>query len=159
MKTEEKLKQLLSDKGLTISSAESCTGGLIAKRITDIPGSSSIFLGSLVTYTNEMKCKLLGVSPETIRTHTEVSFECATEMAERVRLLTGADIGLSTTGFAGPGGGTQDNPVGTIYVGVSTKDVRYSVRLSLPPELSRSAMRSKAAGTALTLALREAKKL
>ena len=90
---------------LTVSGAESCTGGLIAKLLTDIPGSSSVFCGACVTYTNDIKMKLLGVAPAVIDTHTEVSFACAEAMAEGARRAMQTDIAYSTTGYAGPGGG------------------------------------------------------
>ena len=140
--------------GQTVSCAESCTGGLITKRLTDIPGSSAVVWGGCVTYTNQAKEILLGVNPETIRRHTEVSEEVASEMARGVRLHLGTDIGVSTTGYAGPGGGTPRDPVGTVYVGISTVKGEHVVRLSLAPQHSRDFIRTVAATHALNLILR-----
>ena len=94
----------LAERGLTVATAESFTGGYIGKLITDVPGSSAVFRGAIVAYVNEIKENLLGVSPDTIEKHTEVSFEAALEMAEGVRRLFGSDIAISTTGYAGKGG-------------------------------------------------------
>ena len=116
---EEVVVTGLKEKGMTIACAESCTGGLIAKRITDISGASEVFGYGCVTYWNEAKMGLLGVNPETIERYTEVSAQCALEMARGVRKLSGASIGISTTGYAGPTGGTEEHPVGTVFIGLS----------------------------------------
>ena len=126
---ETALVQLFTQRGLTVATAESCTGGMIGQRITAIPGASAVYLGGCITYTNEMKINLLGVNPATIQSHTEVSEETAAEMAAGVRKRLGADVGLSTTGYAGPTGGTEDNPVGTVYIGIATKDGVTTYRL------------------------------
>ena len=117
---ETALVRLFAQRGLTIASAESCTGGMIGQRITAVPGASAVYPGGCITYTNEQKIRLVGVDPATIDAHTEVSAETAAEMATGVRTRLGADVGLSTTGYAGPGGGTPENPVGTVFVAVST---------------------------------------
>ncbi len=114
---QEELVYLLKKLGMTISAAESCTGGLVAKRITDVPGSSGVFNGSVVTYSNESKLKLLDVSGETLRKHGAVSEETAREMVIGAGKVFGTDISLSTTGIAGPDGGTPDKPVGTVCFG------------------------------------------
>ena len=132
-------------KHLTISGAESCTGGLIAKLLTDIPGSSAVFCGACVSYTNEIKRGVLGVSEETINRYTEVSHECAQEMASGALRVFGSDIAYSTTGYAGPGGGTEQDPVGTVYVGIATRQNTVSYRLSLTEEASRAFIRNSAA--------------
>ena len=107
---------------MTFSAAESCTGGELAKRFTDIPGASEFFLGGVVTYTNEAKSKLLGIDPKLIEEKTAVSYEVAKEMAERVRALLGTDMGVGVTGLAGPDGdGVHE--VGTVFVSLATKDV------------------------------------
>jgi len=121
----------LREKGLTAAAAESCTGGLIAKNITDIPGSSAVFGYGAVTYCNEAKMKLLGVRRETIAQFTEVSEQAACEMAEGVRRLADADIGVATTGIAGPDGGTEENPVGTVWLGLATREKNWAIRLQL----------------------------
>jgi nicotinamide-nucleotide amidase len=110
---------LLTEKKLTISVAESLTGGLVADRITNIPGSSAYFERGLVTYSNRSKTELLGVPENMIKQHGAVSKEVAVLMAEGVRKASGTDIGLSTTGIAGPSGGTDQKPVGTVFVAVS----------------------------------------
>ena len=133
----------------TVACAESCTGGLIAKRLTDIPGSSAAVKGGFVTYTNEMKMSMLGVSGDTLEKHTAVSEQTAAEMARGARMKTGADIALSTTGFAGPGGGTDDCPVGTVFVGISTDAGEAVKRLTLSPDRSRDYIRTLAASHAL----------
>lgn len=139
----------------TLATAESCTGGLIAKLITDIPGSSAAFSGGLVTYTNHLKCKLLGVLPETIEKNTEISLACAVEMAEGARRATDCTVGVSTTGYAGPGGGTVEDPVGTVYIAVSNEKGTVSERFSAPPNANREQVRSAAAHRALELLLEQ----
>ncbi len=116
---EERVSQMLRERGMTIATAESCTGGLIAKTLTDLAGSSDIFGFGTVTYANEAKTKLLGVPADLIEEKGAVSPEVAAAMAEGVRNLSGADIGLGITGIAGPGGGTEEKPVGLVYVGVA----------------------------------------
>ena len=122
---EQTAVKLLRENGKKIALAESCTGGYIAKRITDVPGSSEVFEYGIVSYSNEVKMKLLGVRSETIEQFTEVSEQTAAEMAEGVRLLSGADIGISVTGVSGPGGGTEDKPVGLAYIGFSHQGGTY----------------------------------
>jgi nicotinamide-nucleotide amidase len=104
----------------TIAVAESCTGGLIANRITNVSGSSDTFVNGLVTYSNESKVRLLGVREETLKAHGAVSEEVAREMAEGVRTCSSTDFGISTTGIAGPTGGTREKPVGLAYIGFAT---------------------------------------
>ena len=113
---------LLSQRGLTLAVAESCTGGLLGDILTDVPGSSTYLLGGVVAYHNDLKSALLGVPPEIIRQHGAVSEECARLMARGVRSATGADLGISITGVAGPSGGTPANPVGTVYIGLAGPD-------------------------------------
>jgi len=119
---EEEVGNLLKEKGLTIATAESCTGGLVAATLVNVPGSSEYFKGSVVAYSNEVKEKVLGVNPETLNTFGAVSAQTAREMAEGVRKLLSADIGLSTTGIAGPGGGTAQKPVGLTYFAIATPE-------------------------------------
>ena len=114
------LGEKLRDKKLTVAVAESCTGGLIGKRLTDMAGSSDYFLGSITAYSNQLKKSLLNVSDETLDAHGSVSEEAALEMADGIRNKTKADIGLSTTGISGPGGGTEAKPVGLVYIGLVT---------------------------------------
>ena len=139
----------IKDRGLTLSTAESCTGGLIGKILTDVPGVSAVYAGGIISYTNEVKISQLGVSVETIERYTEVSAETAREMAEGVRERLSTDIGISTTGFAGPDGGNETDPVGTVYIGVATKEQTKVLRLSLDGDSDRAAIRRAAAHVAL----------
>ena len=137
---EEAVFPLLKDKGLTFATAESCTGGEIAKRFTDIPGASSVFLGGAVVYTNEVKARLLGLDPKMIEEKGAVSREVAVALAEQVRRLTGADIGIGVTGLAGPDGdGVHE--VGTVFVSMSVEGNTYVRALSLGPKRTRSYIR------------------
>ncbi|MBK6428785.1 MAG: competence/damage-inducible protein A [Blastocatellia bacterium] len=139
----------LTVKGYTIATAESCTGGLIAKRITDVPGSSEYFLEGLVTYSNGAKTRLLGVPQELIAEHGAVSAEVAEAMATGVKAVSGATIGVSTTGIAGPGGGTEQKPVGLVFIAIAD-DVQVEAK---PYTLfgSRQEIRERASQIALDL--------
>lgn len=120
---EERLEvvvgRLLRQRKLTLATAESCTGGLIGHRITDVPGSSDYYLGTLVAYAAQIKQRLLQVKPQTLRRYGQVSAETAREMAQGVRRVFHASLGVSVTGIAGPGGGSLDKPVGLVYVGLA----------------------------------------
>ena len=119
---EETVFHLLKDRGLTLSTAESCTGGLISKRLTDIPGSSSVLKGGVVSYSNEAKIKFLGVPAGLIEKHGAVSHEVAQAMAEGIRVSAGTDLGVSVTGIAGPDSDGTGKPVGLVYVGLAASD-------------------------------------
>ncbi|HHV95502.1 MAG TPA: competence/damage-inducible protein A [Clostridiaceae bacterium] len=119
---EEVVADLLLSKNVTISVAESCTGGLISKTLTDIPGISKVFISGVVSYSNDAKINILGVKPETIEKYGAVSKYTAIEMAENVRKISNTDIGISATGIAGPSGGTEEKPVGLVYIAMATKD-------------------------------------
>ena len=137
---EEAVFPLLKEKGMTFATAESCTGGEIAKRFTDIPGASSVFLGGAVVYTNEVKARLLGLDPKMIEEKGAVSREVAVALAEQVRRLTGADIGIGVTGLAGPDGdGVHE--VGTVFVSMAVEGNTYVRALSLGPKRTRSYIR------------------
>jgi len=123
---EHELVLLLKEQGLTISTSESCTGGLIAKRITDIPGSSEVFKGSIVAYSNAVKKEFLDVSDETLRIYGAVSEETALEMASSIQEKFKTDVSISTTGIAGPGGGTELKPVGTVCFAFKIKDYQHT---------------------------------
>jgi PncC family amidohydrolase len=114
--------RLLRERGLKLATAESCTGGLIADRVTNVPGSSDYFRGGIVAYAYEAKVGLLNVSWDTLRTYGAVSRETVIEMARGVRIAFGADLALSVSGIAGPGGGLPDKPVGTTWIGLSTTE-------------------------------------
>ena len=121
----------LIEKNITVSTCESCTGGLVAAAITDIPGSSEIFGCGFVTYSNEAKIKLAGVSEKTLKTVGAVSEQTAREMARGAREKSGSDIAVSATGIAGPGGGSAEKPVGLVYIAISTKDGETVKKLNL----------------------------
>jgi PncC family amidohydrolase len=121
MTLEEKLYALLIENHKTIAFAESCTGGLIASRVTDVPGASDYFEAGVVSYSNRAKREFLGVSAEVLAAKGAVSAETATEMAEGIRRVAGVDIGLSVTGIAGPGGGSPEKPVGTVFMALAAE--------------------------------------
>lgn len=123
--------ELLSRHKLTLAAAESCTGGLISQTLTNIPGISSVFMGGVVTYSNDAKEEYLGVKKETLQRHGAVSRQTAEEMAEGVRSRLKTDIGVSVTGIAGPGGGTPEKPVGLVYVGLSSEKGTITKELRL----------------------------
>ncbi|MBQ3589333.1 MAG: CinA family protein [Clostridia bacterium] len=148
-----KIVDILKQRGLTLSTAESCTGGLVAKSITDVSGCSSVFYGGVVSYDNSVKQGVLGVKEETLNTYGAVSYETAREMAQGVRRALNTDIGISTTGIAGPGGGTPTKPVGTVYIGIATSDSVQSIRLNINENFSRSEIRAQACYQLLKLLL------
>lgn len=139
--------------GIKLATAESCTGGLIGSLITGVSGASEVYCGGIICYTNEVKIGVLGVPEEVIAEHTEVSFEAAEEMAARVRGLMRADIGISVTGYAGPTGGTEKDPVGTVYVGLCASDVSETWRLSFDVGATRDEVRAASAGFAIEAAM------
>ena len=114
--------EIFREKGLSLALAESCTGGMIAETITNVAGASDIFYGSAVTYVNSAKEHILGVARETLEKHGAVSSECAEEMACGARSVYGADVAMSVTGIAGPGGGSEAKPAGTVWFGLAAKD-------------------------------------
>jgi len=118
---EKVIVDLLSERGETLAIAESCTGGFVAHRVTNVPGSSAVFTQGFVTYANEAKTRALGVPAALIREHGAVSAEVATAMAEGARAAAGVDHALATTGIAGPGGGSETKPVGTVFIALATK--------------------------------------
>lgn len=149
---ESSVGQLLKNRGATLALAESCTGGLLAKRLTDAPGSSAYFTEGLVTYSNEAKEHLLGVAHETMMEYGAVSEAVAKEMAEGARKISGSDYGLSVTGVAGPGGGTEEKPVGLVWLGLADADGAIAVDLDLSAwAASREAIRERSANRALDL--------
>jgi nicotinamide-nucleotide amidase len=133
----ETCARMLTDDGKTLAVAESCTGGLITSRIIDIPGCSNFFIEGCVTYSNKAKENRLGVSKNTLESYGAVSEECAREMAEGLLKTSGADYALATTGIAGPDGGTEDKPVGTVFIALSHGGKTQVVRLGLHGERAR----------------------
>ncbi len=125
---EQVLGELLRARGLTVATAESCTGGLISHLLTNVPGSSDYYLGGVVAYANDVKRELLGVNDATLRTVGAVSREAALQMARGVRRLLGADYALAVTGIAGPGGSTPGKPVGLVYIALTGPGVERCER-------------------------------
>jgi nicotinamide-nucleotide amidase len=149
---ESAVARLLQAQHSTLALAESCTGGLLAKLLTDMPGSSEYFKEGLVTYSNESKERLLGVPREMLAEHGAVSEPVARKMAAGARKLSGADLGLSVTGIAGPDGGTEEKPVGLVFVGLSDAEVTFAERLDLSAwARSRDAIRERSANRAFDL--------
>lgn len=149
---EEAVLNLLKEKNVTLSTAESCTSGLLAKRITDISGASAVFMGGVVTYSNASKSNLLGISSELISDKGPVCREVAELMAKNVRERLGTDLGIGITGCAGPNSDEKNTPVGTVFVALASKDEVFCRHLSLG--LDRERVRSTAAGHALDMVRR-----
>ena len=149
---EEVVLALCRERGLTLATAESCTGGLVAARLTSIPGSSDVFVGGVVAYSNDVKRRELGVPEQTLEAHGAVSEETAAAMAQGVRERLGADVAVSVTGVAGPGGGTEEKPVGLVYLHAVGPDGARSVSFSVPSD--RESIRRRAAVAALHLVRR-----
>lgn len=153
------LVQALREKNMKIATAESCTGGMISQKITDISGASAVFDCGICSYANHIKNKVLGVKEATLATYGAVSEKTAQEMARGVRLLAGADIGISTTGIAGPLGGTKYKPVGLVYIGISTeRGLRHEKLLLGEGGNDRERIRTLAAEAAMYLALKQIEK-
>ena len=148
---EIQVGQLLSTRGLRLVLAESCTGGLLGSRISDVPGSSEYFLGGVVAYAYEAKADLLGVSWDTLNTKGAVSRETVLEMARGVRQRMKADIGVSVSGIAGPGGGTPEKPVGTTWIGLAAEDGEWAKTYQFSGD--REENKISAVDAALTLLL------
>jgi nicotinamide-nucleotide amidase len=143
---------LCRERGLTLVTAESCTGGLVAARLTSIPGSSEVFLGSVVAYTNELKERELGVGREVLEEHGAVSAEAARAMAHGARERLGADVAVAVTGIAGPDGGTEEKPVGLVHLHAAGPSGEKARRIDLPGD--REMIRGRATAAALHLVRR-----
>jgi competence/damage-inducible protein CinA-like protein len=143
---------LCRERGLTIGTAESCTGGLVAARLTSVPGSSAAFLGSVVAYANEVKAGELGVPEGMLERHGAVSAEVAEAMAQGARARLGVDVAVSVTGIAGPDGGTEEKPVGLVYLHAAGPDGDLALEFNLPGD--RDAIRGRSAASALHLVRR-----
>ena len=135
------------ERALTLGTAESCTGGLVGARLTDVAGSSDVFLGSVVAYSDEVKRRGLGVPEELLHTHGAVSAEVAAAMAAGAQTALGVDVAVSVTGVAGPDGGTPDKPVGLVFIHASSPAGEAARRLQLPGD--RGAVRARATSVAL----------
>ena len=148
-KMEEVVGLKLTIGGYTLSVAESCTGGLIAQRLTDVPGSSKYFIEGVVAYLNDAKTRTLGVEPVLLLEHGAVSAPVAEAMAEGIRKRARTDFGLSITGIAGPGGGTEEKPVGTVFIAIASEAGTEHRKLKLPGD--RQLIRWRASQAALDL--------
>lgn len=146
---ESVVSRMLLDRGLGISLAESCTGGLIAKLLTDMPGSSAYFMYGVVSYSNEAKMKLLGVSGDTLQKYGAVSAETAREMAAGARSIGGTGLSLAVTGIAGPDGGTPEKPVGLVYIGFAAGETVTARKFLFPGD--RDTVRRQTANAALNM--------
>ena len=144
----------LKNKQSKLATAESCTGGLISKSVTDIAGSSAVLAGGMVTYTNRIKIDVLGVDENIIKEHSEVSYACAEAMAKRAKEVFGTDYALSATGYAGPDGGTEKDPTGTVYIGIATPTGVRSERICIE-NATRTQVRNAVAYYALKMLLNE----
>ena len=145
--------QALNRREMTLSTAESCTGGWLGKLLTDIPGSSAHYLGGVISYTNQVKRELLGVSAEALDTCGAVSDAVARQMAEGVRQRIGADFGVGITGLAGPNGDGSDNPVGLVYIAVSAAEKTLCNRYVFDGD--RETVRRSACDAALKMLMNE----
>ncbi|NFO31125.1 nicotinamide-nucleotide amidohydrolase family protein [Clostridium botulinum] len=152
-KIEEVLGKMLIDRGLTLSSAESCTGGLISSTLISYPGISEVFMEGAVTYSNEAKIRRLNVKKETLDKYGAVSEQVAIEMAEGIAKTSRTNIGIATTGIAGPGGGTAEKPVGLVYIGICIKGKAYARRYIFNG--NREDVRNLATMSALDIVKRE----
>lgn len=148
-RAETEIANKLAKKGLTLGVAESCTGGLLSSALTDVPGSSKWFKGAVVAYTNEVKKKILGVKAKTLKEYGAVSKETAVELAKGVRKKLKTDIGVSVTGLAGPGGGTKETPVGTVFIGACDGKKTLVKKLELAG--SRIKIKKDAVGLAIKM--------
>lgn len=146
----------LREMGLTFATAESCTGGLTAKLVTDIPGSSEVFCGGIVSYSNSVKQNVLGVSSETLKRHGAVSENTAREMSEGALKICKAGLAVSTTGIAGPGGGSPEKPVGTVCFAISSQNGTESFTKRFESTLSRDEIRRASSAFALDLLYKKA---
>jgi nicotinamide-nucleotide amidase len=150
--TAELVLSLLRDRGLTLATAESCTGGLVSARLTDVPGSSAVFVGGIVAYSNDVKAAQLGIPEAVLREHGAVSAETAAAMARGARERLGADVAVSVTGVAGPDGGTEEKPVGLVFLHASGPLGERQLRFDFPGD--RATIRGRATVAALHLVRR-----
>lgn len=155
----EKLLALLRSHHITLATAESCTGGMIGETVTSLSGASEVYLGGVISYSNEIKEKVLGVSCLTLENFGAVSVETAAEMAEGARHLTGAGIAVSVTGIAGPTGGTEDKPVGTVCFGIASANGIVTYREQFGADRSRDEIRRAAVDFALRAVYKAASEL
>jgi nicotinamide-nucleotide amidase len=152
VRVEEVVLDACRSRAFSLATAESCTGGMVAERLTSVPGASDVFVGAVVAYSDEVKALELGVPVELLAEYGAVSAETAAAMASGVRIRLGADVGLAVTGIAGPGGGTEEKPVGLVYVHAETPDAGRGASFQYPGD--RDSIRRRATATALHLVRR-----
>lgn len=152
-KTEKRIASILRKNSWQLASAESCTGGLLSSRMTDLSGSSEFIKANFVTYSNDAKAEYLGVDEKTLQQYGSVSAQTANEMVCGLMKKTGCDVAIATTGIAGPTGGTDEKPIGTIFVGVKIKEKTFVERFNLNPKYSRTRMKRKFTKQALEFLL------
>lgn len=155
----EQLLALLSKVGLTLAFAESCTGGLAAASLVNLPGASAVFFGGVVAYDNSVKERLLHVARQTLETDGAVSAACAAQMARGARLALGTSLAVSVTGIAGPGGGSAEKPVGLVYIGVDSPAGTRTQKLMLGELGGRDAVRAESVRRMMAEALSEIRRL
>lgn len=148
----QQIVEVCTERGFKVATAESCTGGMISAAITSVPGSSAVIELGVCSYSNRIKQEILKVSERTLEKETEYSTDCAKEMANGVLTLSGADFAVSTSGIAGPSGGTENDPVGTVYIGVCSEEQCIYKRFVLP-DMGRDNIRAAATEKALSMLL------
>lgn len=153
MSLEEKLGYILNEKGLSVACAESCTGGLLSSKLTDVSGSSNYVKLNFVTYANEAKNEILNVGWDILNNFGAVSEECAYAMAEGLHKRTNCDLAICTTGIAGPTGGTKEKPVGLCYIGIFYKNIITVKEIKINPSIPRIEMKQRFTQEALKIAL------
>ena len=151
MKYEQLIGKFLTENKLTIATAESCTGGLVSSKLTDVSGSSEYIKLNFVTYANDAKHNILGVDWEILDKYGAVSEQCAQAMAEGLYKVTNCDVALCTTGIAGPGGGSKEKPVGLMYISVRYNNITTVKEIKLLPQIPRIKMKEQFANQALKL--------
>ena len=144
-----RVSSLLRERGMTLGTAESCTAGMIASRIADLPGSSDVLEGGIVSYSNKVKTAVLGVDPGVLEQYGAVSEQCARQMAEGARRALGCDVAVSVTGIAGPGGGTPEKPVGTVCFGLCDKNGTETKTVHFNRNAARDEIRRRTVAAAL----------
>ena len=155
---EEAIGELLLQKNMTVSVAESCTGGLVSSKLTDVPGSSAYITLNVVTYSNDAKVRMLGIPAELIAEHGAVSEPVAAAMSQDIMKLAGSDIGVGITGIAGPAGGTPEKPVGLVYIGITDGNGTEVHKLNIASSFPRIEIKQEACHRALSFLLNRLEK-
>lgn len=153
------LVEKLTSAKKTLATAESCTGGMIGAEITSVPGASAVFMGGIISYDNSVKSGILGVGETTLKDRGAVSVETAAQMAAGAKKVCGADVAVSVTGIAGPGGGSAEKPVGTVCFGIASEMGVRAVKMNFSPDGSREDIRRQSVDFAMELVIGELDKL